>query len=59
MTFYGDLGHCPKCGKFCGGIQGRLNRMGLHGVTGACKTHGKVDLSHQSWSYDHFENEGK
>lgn len=53
--FYDDLGHCPICGKFCSNIIGHFNFGGLQKVYGICKTHGKVDLSNQSWSTDDFE----
>ncbi len=55
MRVYEDLGHCPKCGKFCGKIVGTGNEYsGLVKVTGICKIHGKVDLSNQSWGYEDF-----
>jgi hypothetical protein len=56
--YWGDRGHCPKCGKFCGKITGHGNcELGLIKVTGICKTHGEVDLTHQEWSFDDFFNE--
>lgn len=58
MKFYGDLGHCPKCGKFCANIIGHFNNEGLQKVMGVCKKHGKVDLSHQSWDADGFTEGG-
>ena len=56
MGFYwGDRGHCPGCGRFCGGISAMGHEMmGLVGVTGICKTHGEVDLTGQEWSWDDF-----
>ncbi len=58
MRFFQDLGHCPKCGKFCGKIQGEGNEyIGLAKVTGVCKVHGEVDLSSQSWGYEDFFSE--
>ena len=54
--FYEDLGHCPKCGKFCGNIQGTFNGLEqLIKVEGDCKTHGTVDLTGQSWSAEDFD----
>ena len=56
--YWDDRGHCPKCGKFCGQIEGKGNEMrGLFEVTGVCKKHGKVDLTGQSWSWDEFFGE--
>ncbi len=58
MRFFGDLGHCPKCGKFCSNIQGEGNEyVGLARVTGICKVHGEVDLSSQDWGYEDFFKE--
>jgi len=52
---WGDRGHCPKCGRFCGNIKGQANEhFGLFKVTGMCKIHGVVDLTQQAWEYDDF-----
>lgn len=60
MRFYDDLGHCPKCGKWCGKIMGTITKeWGLKKVEGNCKRHGLVDLSHQSWSVDDFVEHGE
>ncbi len=54
-------GHCPKCGKFCKAIQGWFKGLAgeesLYKVTGICKKHGKVDLTHEEWDYDDFMEE--
>lgn len=53
--YWGNRGHCPKCGRFCGNIRAALNDfLGLFRVTGTCSIHGDVDLSDQDWSYDEF-----
>lgn len=53
--FWGDRGHCPKCGRFCGQITGYGNEIqGLVRVTGICHQHGEVDLTKQEWIYDEF-----
>lgn len=54
MTYYGDMGHCPICGKWCKNIRGYRNSQGLVLVLGVCKTHATVDLTNQSWSFDDF-----
>lgn len=56
-VYWGNRGHCPKCGKFCGDITGYGNCQGLQKVTGVCKIHGKVDLSKQDWGFDDFFSE--
>ena len=58
MTRYGDVGHCPKCGRFCGNIMGEISEAeGLSKVEGVCKVHGTVDLTGQSWAVEDFEHE--
>jgi len=53
--YWEDRGHCPKCGKFCGQIMAYGNESrGLFKVKGTCRTHGEVDLTDQSWSWDDF-----
>lgn len=61
MTRYGDVGHCPECGRFCGNIRGLISEMdGLMKVEGDCKVHGTVDLTGQSWAVEDFDyEEGK
>lgn len=54
MYFWGDRGHCPKCGRFCGDIGAIANSEGLISVDGICKKHGTVDLTNQEWSWDEF-----
>jgi len=54
---YGDRGHCPKCGRFCGKIVGTIRNEGLDKVTGICRMHGEVDLSDQDWGYEDFDEE--
>lgn len=61
-VYWGGRGHCPKCGRFCSGITGHFRGPPgwevLEMVTGWCKHHGLVDLSHQPWDYnDHLERE--
>ena len=54
--FYDDQGHCPKCGKWVKNIVATLSELeGIKKVEGECKTHGKVDISHQAWSREDFE----
>lgn len=54
--FYDDCGHCPICGKWCAHIEGTISEeKGLTKVEGICKTHGRVDLSNQSWDIDSFD----
>jgi hypothetical protein len=55
---WGDRGHCPKCGRFCGDIVGTIKPdCGLVRVEGQCRTHGTVDLSKQDWDYEDFDGE--
>ncbi len=54
--FWGDRGHCPRCGRFCRDIIGLVSDLGLEKVEGKCKKHGKVDLTNQEWSYDDFDD---
>jgi hypothetical protein len=57
-SFFEGRGNCPKCGKFCSDIRAKGNEIkGLFEVTGKCKTHGKVDLTDQAWSWDDFFND--
>jgi len=54
----GDRGHCPKCGKFCGSIRAQLDPFGgIRRVEGVCRTHGRVDLTEQDWTYEEFAGE--
>lgn len=56
MTFFwGNRGHCPRCGRFCGDITFFYNDYGIQRVTGVCAKHGEVDLTQQDWSYDDFD----
>lgn len=55
--YWGDRGHCPKCGRFCGSIVGFASEEKLHRVVGKCSVHGSVDLSGQAWSHDEFYSE--
>lgn len=57
MIYWGNRGHCPQCGRFCGQIKGYGNAWGLVRVTGICKVHGEVDLTQQDWSYEDFFEE--
>lgn len=58
MTFFwGDRGHCPLCGCFCGDIRFTHNDSRILRVTGVCARHGEVDLTQQNWSYDDFDEE--
>ena len=61
MILYGDCGHCPKCGRFCGKIMGTFDGFTeqLTKVEGICKIHGKVDLTSQSWGADDFDYYGQ
>ena len=53
--YWGNRGHCPQCGKFCGDIRGFVNPgVGLLGVVGKCSQHGDVDLSVQDWAFEEF-----
>lgn len=57
-VYWGGRGNCPECGRFVGHIRGTINPlMGLVRVTGVCKYHGVVDLTHQGWSFDEFDPE--
>ncbi|HUS46135.1 MAG TPA: hypothetical protein VM219_08930 [Phycisphaerae bacterium] len=57
---WGDRGHCPKCGRFCGDVVGTTSESrGLERVEGTCRQHGRVDLSKQEWSYEDFVGEGE
>ena len=59
-VYWGGRGNCPKCGKWCGNIEGVVGEViGLKSVSGVCKDHGKVDLSHQEWGFDDFVSEGE
>lgn len=59
-VYWGDRGHCPKCGKWVGNIVGRINdEVGLIKVAGVCTTHGEVDISHQDWIFDDFWGEDR
>ena len=53
---WGNRGHCPKCGKFCGNIKGLASEMALLQVVGRCAIHGDVDLTGQDWTHDEFYN---
>ena len=56
--FYEDLGHCPKCGKWVKNIVATVSELeGIKKVEAECKIHGKVDISHQGWSWEDFEGE--
>lgn len=56
MYYWGDRGHCPKCGRFVGNILGTTNDLnGLVRVEGNCKKHGTVDITDQEWSCEEFE----
>ena len=57
-TYWGDRGHCPKCGRFCGAIVGFGSEdRGLYEVRGECHRHGDVDLTGQEWSWEDFFGE--
>lgn len=59
MTMWGDRGHCPKCGRFCGEISALVSPdFGIKDVHGRCSVHGIVDLTGQAWSYEDFDNQG-
>jgi hypothetical protein len=57
MSMWGDRGHCPKCGRFCGSISAQLSPdFGISAVRGKCSVHGTVDLTGQAWSYEDFDS---
>jgi len=54
------VGHCPTCGRFCGGIVALISEVdGIRNVAGKCFVHGIVDLTNQPWSCDDFEEENE
>jgi hypothetical protein len=56
--YWGNRGHCPKCGYWVGAIVGTMNGLGeLLKVTGVCKVHGEVDITSQDWSWDDFNED--
>ena len=56
--YWGDRGHCPKCGRFVGDIVGYVSEVkGVTRVEGTCRWHGIVDITHQEWSYSDFVDE--
>lgn len=53
--FYGDQGHCPKCGWWLKNIVATCSEKGIEKVEGECRQHGKVDISLQGWSWEEFD----
>ena len=56
-------GRCPVCGRFCRAVTAtrRETDIGacLDTVTGTCRQHGRVDLSHEPWSWEDFFGENE
>ena len=62
-SHYGaTVGQCPSCGRFTADVVATIRGWGgdarVAEVHGTCRTHGRVDLSDQGWSWEDFAGEG-